>query len=165
MESITKHLAAIVSLYLAIALACPVTGCQSSAARSPSVNSSFTDKYWVMTAFTAAPGIDWDLDGTVETDILPKLEPCEKDDAIMFRKDNQVLRHHGANRCDEDEEEVEEAGTWQYTPATRQLTRSGDGSRTATYTVVEVSGSKLVLQQNIEGKNKRHVLTATFKAK
>ncbi len=123
------------------------------------------DKYWVMTAFTAAPGIDWDLDGATETDILAKLEPCEKDDAIMFRKDNQVLRHHGANRCDEDEEETEEAGTWQYAPATRQLTRNSEGSRPVVYTVVEATGGKLVLQQNVEGKNKRHVLTATFKAK
>lgn len=150
-----------------IVAGCIVAALIGSAAGRPGsaesqAQGAFTGKYWVLTSFTANPAIDWDMDGAPETDILAKLEPCERDDAMMFRKDNKVLSHQGNISCDEDEEKETEMGEWKYTPATKQLTVMTAGQPSRVYTVVEASAGRLVLSHQIKG---RSLLTATYKLK
>lgn len=172
MDKKTKNIARIIAIAMIIAALYTGFACQSGLSKNHFDNNdthpldgSFTDKYWVLTDFKAEPGIDWDIDGEIETDILAKLDPCDKDDAIIFRNDNKIYRHLGSDKCDEEEEVEKENGTWKYMPSTKELTMTDDQQKARVYVVAATNANTLVLRHYLDGSDGRHLLTATYKIK
>ncbi|WP_162796029.1 hypothetical protein [Pedobacter nanyangensis] len=123
---------------------------------------NFADKPWRLKTFTAAPAIDWDMDGKVETDIFSKIEDCEKDDLLILRKGGTVIRDTGNKLCEDQDAGKQEAGTWAYDAAAKRLTLTENG-RSQAYTVAEASAGKLVLVYKWKTtKGKSHEITAVY---
>lgn len=150
-----------INLMVAIGLG----ACTAGIGQSTTGKAKFTDRYWTLSALKAEPALDWDLDGIPETDILKKLEDCERDDAIMFTSDHVVMEHRGSEHCDEEDDLERETGTWDYDGSSDALIVATDGHEPQHYQVVEARGDKLVLTHRVEARNTKHVLTATYVAK
>lgn len=126
----------------------------------------FADKFWKLESSVVTPAVDLDMDGKADTDIRVMMEDCEKDDAEMYKSGGKVMKHNGANKCDEDDEEVLESGTWEYNATTKQLTiKHHDTRKAQTATVKEVSGNKMVVVSSFTSSKGKHSITAVYKAK
>ena len=138
--------------------------CHASGDNRPS-STSFVGKKWHMEKLTASPSIDWDVDGVKDTDIFALLEPCDKDDYLILREDGIVIRNGGAEKCDEDEDNQWEDGTWQYDAATGVLTFSMEGKLDESK-VLESNSEKLILEYHFKStKGEEHTLTAVYQVK
>lgn len=126
----------------------------------------FADKYWILESSTITPAIDLDMDGKADTDIRVMLEDCERDDAEMFKSGGKIMKHDGKDRCDEEEEEVTESGTWTYDAATKQLTsKHNRASKPQTVLVKEVNASKMTVQYTFTSAKGKHLINAVYKVK
>lgn len=128
---------------------------------------SFSDKYWVMESSTIVPAADMNGDGKPDADLRDILEDCDKDDAEMFRSDGKLMTHHGTKKCDSDEEEITEMGTWKYDPATKQITTNQDGmAKPHVVTIKELTASKMVATFDFTSTDgQKHTVTGTYKVK
>ncbi|MBL7698604.1 MAG: hypothetical protein JNK79_10605 [Chitinophagaceae bacterium] len=54
---------------------------------------------WHVTNYIVDPGIDWDGDGTEETNVYPVMEPCIKDDFSTFHADGTGEINEGPTKC------------------------------------------------------------------
>lgn len=127
---------------------------------------AFADKYWVMESSSITPAIDLDMDGKADTDIRVMMEDCERDDAEMFKSGGKILKHDGNKRCDEEEEQVTESGTWTYDANTKQLTsKHHSTSKPQTVLVKEVSASKMAVQYSFTSGKGKHTIHAVYKVK
>ncbi|WP_433902840.1 hypothetical protein [Sphingobacterium puteale] len=138
--------------------------CQASGGDRPN-STSFVGKKWQMEKFTVSPSIDWDLDGSKDTDIFALLEPCDKDDFLILREDGIVIREGGAEKCDEDEDLQWEDGTWKYDGATSMLTFLKEGKQEVSK-VLKSNSESLILEHHFKStKGEEHVLTAVYRVK
>lgn len=127
---------------------------------------AFADKYWILESSVVSPAIDLNMDGKADTDLRVMMEDCEKDDAEMFKTGGTVMKHEGANKCDEEDETVSESGTWQYNAATKQLTvKHHNTDKPQTMTVKEVSGNKMIVTSTFTSAKGKHNITAIYKLK
>ena len=78
---------------------------------------------WLITGLTLSPGLDTNLDGTIDiTDALSipgAFEPCEKDDLITFASDKTVKEEAGATACPND---TLSTGVWALMNSDKDLT-------------------------------------------
>lgn len=126
----------------------------------------FADKYWKFESSVVTPAIDLNMDGKADSDIRVLLEDCEKDDAEMYKTGGTVMKHEGADKCDEEEETVFESGSWKYNPGTKQLTvKHHDTDKPQTMTVKEVSGNKMIVTSTFTSAKGKHNITAVYKLK
>lgn len=65
-----------------------------------------TSGSWHVTAYIVDPAIDWDGDGTKESDIYAIMEPCVKDNRTTFTTDGKGQLDEGATRCNSDDPQV-----------------------------------------------------------
>jgi hypothetical protein len=136
--------------------------CTPSGANDGKQSSSFTNKSWKLYSLSVAPAIDWDLDGKKETDILAKMEDCEKDNLLLLRNDNTILRNAGKLKCDEDDEQEKKTGSWSYDKASKKLTLKEDNDAQE-LTVAESSGKRLVVTYTWKATNGiSHQMTAVY---
>lgn len=54
---------------------------------------------WHVTSYTVEPALDWDGDGTEETNIYPVMDDCVKDDFTTFHDDGTGELNEGASKC------------------------------------------------------------------
>lgn len=141
------------------------SACTTSIGKNTVVEAEFTDRYWTLTGLTAEPALDWDLDGVTETDILEKLEDCERDDAIKFTSNHMVMEHSGEEQCDEEEDVERETGTWEYNDSLKTLAVITAGHEPQIYQIAEANGDRLVLLYRVEARSATHVLTAIYAAR
>ena len=129
-------------------------------------NEAFTDKYWKLETITVSPAVDLDMDGKPDTDMRILLADCQKDDAEMYKSNNKVMKHEGSEKCDEEDPQESEVGTWKYDVSTKKLTlNKTDYNKPEVLTVKEVSSGKLVLTGTFRSKNTEHLIHAVYKAK
>ncbi|MBX3254084.1 MAG: lipocalin family protein [Chitinophagaceae bacterium] len=79
---------------------------------------------WKLTARTISPPVDWDGDGTLDTDIFTLLESCEQDNLTIFMSDGTVKGDYGSLPCDDDY--PIEPGQWTLTNDGKILMFEGD---------------------------------------
>lgn len=129
-------------------------------------NEAFTDKYWKVETMTVSPAVDLDMDGKPDTDVRVLLEECEKDDAEMYKSNNKVMKHGGSEKCDEEDPDESEVGTWKYDASTRSLTvHHYDTRKPQVLTIKEVSSGKLVLTRTFQSNKGEHLIHAVLRAK
>lgn len=131
-----------------------------------SQHAPFTGKYWLLESSTVSPAIDLNMDGKPDTDIRVMQEDCEKDDAEMYKSDGKLMKNNGSRKCDDEEEAVEESGTWKYNAATKEITvHHYNTEKPQTVILKEVSGNKMVLSYTFKSTKATHIITAIYKAK
>lgn len=138
---------ALILLAMLLSLACIPSGTNDS-----KQSGSFTNKSWKLHSLTVSPAIDWDLDGKKETDILAIMEACERDDLILMRNDNTIVRNAGKLKCDEDDEQEKQTGSWSYNKVSKKLVLKEE-SDAQVLSVVESTGNKLVLTYSWKATN------------
>lgn len=98
------------------------------------------------------------MDGKPDSDIRVMLEDCDQDDTEMFKAGGKTMKHNGKNKCDEEEEDEVESGTWKYNAATKQLTiHHNDTEKAQTLKVKEVSGNKMMMVHEFTSNKGKHV--------
>jgi hypothetical protein len=127
----------------------------------------FTGKYWILESSTVVPAIDLNMDGKPDNDIRVMMEDCELDDGEMYKADGKLMKDQGRKKCDEDDEQVMESGTWTYDAAAKKITvHHYDTDKPQTHTLKELSGNKMVLTYIFKtSKGSSHTITAVLKAK
>lgn len=74
------------------------------------------DADWLVVAATIDPPIEIDIFGTKITinDIrdLDEAEPCERDDLLRFKADGRVEDDEGPTKCDPNDPQTSDGGTW-----------------------------------------------------
>lgn len=61
---------------------------------------------WYFSAYTADPAIDYDGDGTKETDLLSVMPQCHKDNYYLFRADGTGEFNYGVQKCANDPQSI-----------------------------------------------------------
>lgn len=133
----------------------------------PEQQTSFSDKYWILESSSIVPAADLNLDGKPDADLHAIMEECDKDDAEMFKSNGKLMTHHGNNKCNDDEEEVIESGTWKYDAAAKQITiLQADVEKQLVTTIKELTANKMVaVQEFTDADGKKHVITGTYRTK
>ncbi len=113
---------------------------------------AFVGPQWQMSAFLLDPSVDFDGDGKVDSDILPFMPACARDNAIKFNQDGKISAHEGYLRCEDDEPNTnEKPDIWRYNKDTKTITITDgdDTSDISTWEVVEASSSKLTIKTTV----------------
>jgi hypothetical protein len=148
----------------AFVLSIIVTGCKKDKEEVlPDGSTSFTDKTWKVDAMTINPAIDWDLDGTPDTDILGLMEECDQDDLITLRKDGKTITNYGKTKCDPSEPNEEPTGSWTFDADSKKMTLTYDGGDVEEWTVTQNDGSTLKMKGVLPNVTPEYTITMTLK--
>lgn len=104
---------------------------------------------WYFTAYTADPAIDYDGNGTLETDLLAVMQACQKDNYYAFRSDGSGEFNYGSQKCGNEPQSL--PYTWSFIENETKL-KLDNGN---VYTVAELTDSKLQLVLGKAGVNSR----------
>ncbi|WP_315823553.1 hypothetical protein [Paraflavitalea speifideaquila] len=120
-----------------------------------------------MESSTVVPAVDLNMDGKPDKDIRVMMEDCDLDDGEMYKTNGKTMKDNGRNKCDEEDEQVVESGTWTYDAASKQITvHHYNTDKPQTHTLKEISGSRMVLTYTFKTpKGSSHTITAVLRAK
>jgi len=121
-----------------------LSSCEKKSDPIKSTTDYLTAGNWKVTGMTVSPGID--VMGVVITDIYQyMLEDCTKDDLIRFNTDGTVTEDEGATKCDPDDPQTTNDGTWTLTDNDKTLTVMYPNEDPAPATIVSINGTTLVV--------------------
>ena len=86
------------SLIAALVILVLSVSCETDPA-APSKKEMLSGK-WKVIAQTVSPGIDWDFDGDIDTDLYIILDACIKDNYGIFKPDGTGEDNEGPTKCD-----------------------------------------------------------------
>ncbi len=126
---------------------------------NPSNTASLLIGTWVMSANTVAPAIDYDGDGTKETNVFPVMQACEKNNTMTFNTDMKVIEDEGPTKCDEEDPQTVTTN-WSLSVDNKILSLEGDGTRE----IVSITATTLVLKIKFSafGDGVEYTFTTTF---
>lgn len=112
---------------------------------------AFVGPQWQMSAFLLDPSVDFDGDGKVDSDILPFMPACDRDNAIIFNPDGKITGVEGKLRCDDEPATNEKPDTWSYNNASKTITITDgdDPKEVSTWEITEASSSKLSIKTTV----------------
>lgn len=127
--------------------------------------SIFGNRRWAVASSTIQPALDVDMDGKPDTDLTILLPRCEKDDTERYREDGIIETNRGRIKCDEDEEQEEETGTWSYDEASKTLTLDRyDSRKPVKGKVISVSASEVVFTVAHQSSAGKHTIRTVLRA-
>ncbi|WP_020601621.1 lipocalin family protein [Spirosoma spitsbergense] len=131
-----------------------------------SANPAFVGPRWQMTAFVLNPAIDFNGDGTLESDLFSFMPACDRDNSLAFNANGTMVTSRGQLQCSDSASNSDRINTWQYDSASRTLTITDSGKSTepATWTVIEASASVLIIEKTDLEKGKPVKNTVHWKA-
>lgn len=139
--------------------------CKSPGENNSDQSTSFVNKSWKLQGLSVAPAIDWDLDGKKGTDILAQMEDCEKDDLLFLRIDSVILRNEGKVKCEDEDEQERETGSWVNDKSQNKLLLKED-NEVQELSIVESNSGRLVLAYTWNATDgKSHKITAVYVTK
>lgn len=81
---------------------------------APTNKDKLVGKNWTLSAYSIEPAIDIDGNGTQENNLMPFLQACNLDDFYDLNSDNTYTAEEGASKCDPNDPQVFETGTWAF---------------------------------------------------
>lgn len=118
-----------------------------------------TAKPWKLSALTVSPA--YNVGGTMITDFYAQMQACDKDDIYSFKSDKTFTQEEGATKCDPNDPQVSDAGTWTFSSDEKQLVQTSSGS-TESSTIVDLTDSKMILSSTEVENGITYTYTATF---
>jgi hypothetical protein len=100
-----------------------------------------TSGSWHVSAYTVDPAMDWDGDGTDETNVYTVMEQCIKDDHTTFHTDGTGELDEGATKCD-DSDPQSLSLTWTLSQNDTKLTVEG-----IEYLIESLTETQLVIKE------------------
>jgi len=98
-------------------------------------------------AYDVQPAIDFDGNGTQETDLIPFLLACGLDDFVDYNTDNTYTKEEGPSKCDPNDPEVFESGSWTFNSDQTRIVHTPAGAVPYELEIVSVSTSKLIVEE------------------
>ena len=103
---------------------------------------------WKVTAMTIDPGIT--VLGIEYTDIYTLfVEACSKDDLIKFNADGTLLEDEGATKCDPDDPQTTNDGTWTLSDDGLTITIMYPGDDPEVATIKTLNGTNLIITSSL----------------
>jgi len=96
---------------------------------------------WHVTAYTVDPPIDWDGDGTDESNVYPVIEQCIKDDHTTFFANGTGELDEGPTKCDPNDPQTIPL-SWEFDQSESQLT-----VESIQYQIESLTESQMVLKE------------------
>jgi len=96
---------------------------------------------WHVTAYTVDPPIDWDGDGTDESNVYPVIEQCIKDDHTTFFANGTGELDEGSTKCDPNDPQTIPL-SWEFDQSESQLT-----VESIQYQIESLTESQMVLKE------------------
>lgn len=152
--------------FLALAVIGALASCKKNDEVKPTDDApAFVDKRWKLTSFELTPPIDLDGDGDVDSDLMPYLDECAKDDVVIFKRDGKMAGDQGSLHCDDDTSD-DVPGTWTYDKNTKILRISGNESTNDLDELEIIEMSSNMLKAKVESTEEGVTITAvmTWKA-
>lgn len=97
---------------------------------------------WVMSAMTIDPPIDFL--GTPISDLYALMDACEKDNEYTMKKDKTYVFASGAVKCDPNEPDIQDEGTWSINADNTVLTTKSSSGDTDQVNIKSLSSSTAV---------------------
>lgn len=153
-------------LLLAVAATVGFTSCSKDddEVSSKSKTEYLTASGWKFSSITINPGIDFDGDGTAETDLFTGQDDCDADDLYVFKADKTYTNEEGATKCDPTDDQVYETGTWNFNGDETVLTTlaSDSGSVANTYNITELNANTLKYTETFTNGGTTYTVTSTL---
>ncbi len=103
---------------------------------------------WKVTGMTINPGIE--VLGVVLTDIYALgIEDCTKDDLITFNTDGTLTEDEGASKCNPDDPQTTNDGTWTLSDDGKTLTILYPGDDPEIATITTLNGTNLIITSTL----------------
>jgi hypothetical protein len=118
-----------------------------------------TGKTWKMTGYTVDPAYNYF--GTLISDIFAQWDACDKDDIYSFKTDKTYTFEEGLTKCDPEDDQVYETGTWTFNADETVLVLTTEGE-TYNMTIVELSSGTLILTDQEQEEGIYYTYTLTF---
>lgn len=134
----TLRLMGLISLVMVFMSSCEKD--EDSPEDTPKTTTEYlTAGYWNVTAMTISPGINF---GGIEiTDFYAQQDECTKDDLTKFNSDGTITDDEGATKCDPNDPQITNDGTWVLSDDNSSLTMSYPGEDALTMNIIQLDGS------------------------
>lgn len=111
-----------------------------------------TAKSWKMSASTSKFSF---MGQNFTENIMDEMEVCEKDNLEKYNANGTFTNDEGATKCDANDPQIYESGTWQLLENNTKLKRINNKNETATFDVVSLNETtlKLKIVENMEFPN------------
>jgi hypothetical protein len=149
------YLALIVSLFFAI------LSCKKDDA--PTKKELLTGKNWILVAETVTPGIY--INGVLITDSYAQMDDCSKDDLSKFNSDGTYTFEEGATKCDVNDPQVWDSGTWVFNSDQTILVITSPDYGTGNAKIIELTSSKLIVTLEETDEGIKYTFTDTYEVK
>ena len=148
-------------LLLALVSTVFLTSCSDDDEEVKSKTELLTASGWKLTEFTVNPAFDYDNDGTTETNLLPFVPACSQDDLTIYNADKTYAEDEGGSKCDTNDPQVFETGTWTFNGDETTLTKTKTNSTTAeSFTITELTENSFKYTETVTDPNDN--ITYTF---
>jgi hypothetical protein len=98
-----------------------------------------TAGFWKTTAMTIDPGIN--LGGTVITNFFAQVPDCTKDDLVRFNTNGTITDDEGPTKCDPNDPQTVNEGTWVLSADSKTLTISYPGDDPRSFEILELNNT------------------------
>ncbi len=142
-----KNYLKIISLFV-IVFAIALTSCKKEEITTKTPTVYLTAGNWKVTGMTINPGIE--VLGVVVTNIYALgVQDCTKDDLITFNTDGKLTEDEGPTKCDPDDPQTTNDGTWTLSGDAKTLTILYPDDDPAIATITTLNGTNLIITSAI----------------
>ncbi len=140
------------------------TGCNKDDDDEPAPTRSalLTSKNWIGTNVSINPAIDFDQNGTQETDLYPFVPLCSRDDFYKFNVNASFTEEEGASKCDVNDTQIISTGIWVWNSDETILTISEQGAAPFEALVTQLSATSMTWEQTQSINGVVYVVTITY---
>lgn len=124
-----------------------------------------TGKSWLIASVNIDPGVY--LDNQLVTNLTPYYGACLLDNTFTYKTDFTYVFDEGPTKCDPNDPQIDEAGTWAWSNGETQLTHTSQGE---SYSVMmnSINATQMVISytddlQFNDGTTATHTFTITYK--
>lgn len=111
---------------------------------------------WHVVAYTVDPAVDWNGDGTKETNVFPVEEPCIKDDHTTFFPNGTGELDEGPTKCSPDDPQTIPI-TWSFNQNESKIT-----VQNVQYIVDKLTEDQLIVKEVVAISSDSYTHTVTF---
>ncbi len=141
----TKFMTAVMAIF-AIAFLSTFESCTkdddtNSSSGTVSKSGLISAEGWIMNSFVTVISAPYDTTFN-QYDLM---DACEKDDILMFKSDKSISSDEGALKCDPNDPQTSDEGTWELASNDTKLIITDDGEQME-FTITTLTSTDLVLE-------------------